>query len=127
MSNSQIFEKRHRFEIPQWQQFWISVEPIFNLKFPRYGCPQCQFNSDKFNEVTRHMDSNRHYYEGYGTYPMLIENPTYMVAMGYYSLPECHECREKIIKARFHSCWPGFQIAYSFCSQCINLLMVLEK
>jgi len=39
---------------------------------PRYACPNCDYISFSFNSTCKHMHTNKHYYQGIGTYPIYI-------------------------------------------------------
>ena len=93
-----------------------TIAELQKIRFPKAGCPRCLYYGS-FDKVTRHMFRKNHLYEGYGTYPLHITDLPTLVAMGYESLDECHVCRETVITARF-GCWPGWQVAYAFCSRC---------
>lgn len=102
-------------------------EEIKTLKFPRYGCPQCNFHSKTFNQTANHMHKKKHFFEGTGTYPIFVQSLAYACAMGYVSLPDCDACREKT-RAQFGGCWPGWQVQFGcFCQSCPISQIVSQK
>jgi hypothetical protein len=97
-------------------------EPVFcideakGIKFPQHGCPACGYYSESFPKTTRHIDNAKHYYQGYGTYPIFIQSLAQLVAMGYESFPKCKECREHI-KELSRGCYI-WQLAEKYCKEC---------
>jgi len=96
-----------------------TLAELKSITFPKAGCPRCFFYGT-FSQASRHMMRKNHLYENHGTYPLHIPDLPTLMAMGYESLPECADCRERI-KQYYGGCWCGWQGALPFCSHCIWL------